>query len=91
MYEYRKEAAPDDEELPPQSPARPARGHAQSYRSLAAEYGAKPRKRTGKKPSGNRQSVEEEYQAYVTANLSPEEVDNLKFWEVGCNTVLEHY
>jgi len=62
-----------------------------SHRLLAAQYGGKKRKKTGKKSSGNKQMVKQEYQAYMIAVLSPEEIDLLKFWEVGGNTVLEHY
>ena len=92
MHEYHKEATPnDDKELPQESSAHRGVGHALSHRSLAAQYGGKKRKKTGKKSSGNKQTVKQEYQAYVTAVLSPEEIDLLKFWEVGGDTVLEHY
>ena len=52
------------------------------HRLLAAQYRARP-KRTSKKPSVNKQMVKQEYQAYMTAVVSPVEVNHLKFWEVG--------
>jgi len=91
MCEYREKVAPNDNEEPPQeSPAHSRAVRVSGHRLLAAQYRARP-KRTSKKPSVNKQTVEQEYQAYVTAVVSPVEVDHLKFWEVGGDTVLEHY
>ena len=91
MCEYCKKVAPNNNEEPPQeSPAHSRAARVSGHRLLAAQYGARP-KRTSKKPSVNKQTVEQEYQAYVTAVVSPVEVDHLKFWEVGGDTVLEHY
>ena len=85
MREYCKETtAIHNEEPPPQeNPAHPGVQRTPSYRSLAAQYGVKLKKKVGKQPSDNKQIVKQEYQAYVTAPLPSVDVNHLKFWEVG--------
>ena len=91
MCEYHKKVAPNNNEEPPQeSPAHSRAVRVSGHRLLVAQYGARL-KRTSKKPSVNKQMVKQEYQAYVMAVVSPVEVDHLKFWEVGGDTVLEYY
>lgn len=51
------------------------------YMSLAHQYGIADEMEIGES-SETTQSIEQEYQAYITAPLS-KNVDILKFWEVG--------
>jgi hypothetical protein len=50
------------------------------FMSLAAEYGLPDMKIGGS--HSNQQTIEQEYDAYVTSSLSQENVDIIKFWEV---------
>ena len=85
MHEYHKEtAAIHDKDPPPQEKsAQPGVQRAPSYRSLAAWYGVKLKKKVGKQPCNNKQTVKQEYQAYVTVPLPSVDVNHLKFWKVG--------
>jgi hypothetical protein len=49
--------------------------------SLAAQYGLEDM--TIGASDTQERSIEQEYQAYITASLSPTNIDILKFWEVG--------
>ena len=52
------------------------------YMSLADQYGIADEMEIGES-SQTSQTIEQEYQAYITAALSLKTVDILKFWEVG--------
>lgn len=49
--------------------------------TLAHRYGIADEMEIGES-SKTTQSIEQEYQAYITSPLSPKNVDILKFWEV---------
>ena len=51
------------------------------YMSLAREYNLPDMTIGG--PDPQEQTIEQEYQAYITARLSPQNVSILVFWEVG--------
>lgn len=51
--------------------------------SLADQYDIADEMEIGES-SQTSQTIEQEYQAYITATLSLKTVDILKFWEVGC-------
>ena len=83
MFEYREKATTDGEE--PRIPDNRAssRSLRPAYMNLAAQYGLDDDMIIGS-PGGDRQhTVQEEYQAYMTAPCSPTDVAPLKFWEVG--------
>ena len=86
MYEYRKKASTnnsEEESLIQHSPASQGEmqmGTKPGYLILAAKYGATYDMDIGKSDE-NEQTVEEEYQAYVTAQVL--RMDTLRFWEVG--------
>jgi len=52
------------------------------YMTLADQYGIADEMEIGESSEGS-QTIEQEYQAYVTAALSQKTIDILKFWEVG--------
>jgi hypothetical protein len=52
------------------------------YMSLADQYGIADEMEIGES-SATMQTIEQEYQAYITAVLSLKTVNILKFWEVG--------
>ena len=52
------------------------------YMSLADQYGIADEMETGES-SETTKSIEQEYQAYITAILSLKTINILKFWEVG--------
>lgn len=54
-----------------------------TYMSLAAQYGLEDDMEIGQ--DDNVQSVEQEFQAYVTGALSAKTIDILKYWEVNSN------
>ena len=56
------------------------------YMSLAEQYGIAEDMEIGES-SELMQTIEQELQAYITAVLSPKNVNILKFWEVGSNGV----
>jgi hypothetical protein len=81
MTKYREDAEKatpsTGDEGPPILAASPRE---EAYTTLAAQYGLDDDMIIGN--SGNyRQTVEEEYQAYVTAPTLSKAVDPLKFWE----------
>jgi hypothetical protein len=78
MTDYRKNAT---EEPTPENPAGD-RGKMPSYMSLAANYGLQKDMIIGNSDN-SKQTVDQEYQAYVTAPCSPGSVDPLRYWEVG--------
>ena len=85
MLEYREKATTNDDDVeePYISDNRAYSGDA--YMQLAAEYGLDDDDDMVISNPGNnrhRQTVEEEYQAYVTAPCSSKDVTSLKFWEV---------
>jgi hypothetical protein len=93
MLEYREKAATgaDSDEGSPSEPQGQAAhpGNRDSigpkYMALAAQYGLNDDMNIGDS-SENEQTVEQEYQAYITAQCSLKSIDILKFWEVGCDT-----
>ena len=56
------------------------------YMSLAEQYGIAEDMEIGES-SELMQTIEQELQAYITAMLSPKNVNILKFWEVGSNGI----
>jgi hypothetical protein len=86
MLEYRKNAtvATTGKE---QSAAPSASGEsstAPQYMSLGDQYGLGDEMEIGGSGTDD-QTIEQEYQSYVTAALSPKTINILKFWEVSCN------
>ena len=53
-----------------------------AYMSLAKQYGLDDME-LGASEDVETQTVEQEYQAYITASISVPGTDMLKFWEVG--------
>ena len=51
------------------------------YMSLAEQYGLDGL--TIGEPGGQEQTIDQEYQGYITAPLTLKSVSTLKFWEVG--------
>jgi hypothetical protein len=81
MREYReKMSSPAGESTGTSDP--PGTEDMPRYMSLAAQYGIADEMEIGE---SNRlmQTIEQEFQAYITATLSAKNVDILKFWEVG--------
>jgi hypothetical protein len=83
MLKYREKAPADREEDPlaEEDPSYPVAGETPTYMLLAAQYGLSDDMDIGN-PAGNEPSIDQEYQAYVTAQCPPQAVDLLKFWEV---------
>jgi hypothetical protein len=83
MLAYREKAGAnrDDEPLPDAGATSSDSGKIPGYMSLAKQYGLHDDMDIGDS-GGHEQTIEQEYQAYVTAQLSPKNVDILKFWEV---------
>jgi hypothetical protein len=73
-----------EESLAQGNPSYPRAREPPAYMSLAAQYGLSDDMDIGR-PAGNEPTIEQEYQAYVTAPPSPKDVDLLKFWEVSDN------
>ena len=80
MREYRERDAQNHDEAPSVDATPPRTAALPGYMSLAKHYGLTDMALGGSRR--NEQSLSQEYQAYVTAALSPIEVDILKFWEV---------
>lgn len=59
------------------------------YMSLAEQYGIAEEMEIGM--SEHTQTIEQEFQAYVTSTLSPKNIDILKFWEVGGQYCIDNY
>jgi hypothetical protein len=53
-----------------------------AYMSLAEQYGLSDDMEIGDPGSRCQATIEQEYQSYITAPLSPQSTDILKFWEV---------
>jgi hypothetical protein len=87
MIEYRERAAASEEQPPPSRSPSPSSGANLPSYSLAAKYGLSDDMDVGD-PGANEQTVEQEYQAYITAPLSPRTTDIIKFWEVSNATSL---
>ena len=83
MLEYRENATTGEEQL-----AAPSGGSLATpqYMSLAEQYGIGVEMEIGGSGAGD-QTIEQEYQSYVTAALSLKTIDILKFWEV-CHNIL---
>lgn len=84
MLEYREKATNSDDEEPliPDNRAY-SEDVGEPYMDLAAQYGLGD-DMTISNPGDNRQqTIQEEYQAYVTALCLPRDVSPLRFWEVG--------
>lgn len=62
---------------------------APAYTHLARKYGLADM-RLGASRDRDAQTLEQEYQSYITAPLSPEGTDTLRFWEV-CNPLFSGY
>ena len=62
---------------------------APAYMHLARKYGLADMQ-LGALRDQNAQTLEQEYQSYITAPLSPEGTDSLRFWEV-CNPLFSGY
>jgi hypothetical protein len=52
------------------------------YMSLAQQYGLSDDMEIGDSGSHSQATIEQEYQSYITAPLSPKSMEILKFWEV---------
>lgn len=78
MTEYRKNATQEE----PISENPGDRGVMPSYMSLVARYGLEKDMMIGNSGK-SKQTIDQEYQAYVTAPCSPGDVSPLGFWEVG--------
>lgn len=88
MAEYRKTSATSHGEDEEQS-ARGGTDHGRKDRPkdpLKVRYGIEDELDTGDTDE-NVQTVEQEYQAYITGALSAKTVDLLKFWEVNSNVM----
>ena len=82
MIEYRTRAtAPEEQPLPTLQPGGSGT-NLPPYTSLAAKYGLTDDDMDIGNPGTNEQTVEQEYQAYITAPLSPKTTIIIKFWEV---------
>lgn len=78
MIEYCAQATSPKELSGPSSPA--AGGNVPAYMSLSEQYGLVDDD-MDIASSVDEQTVEQEYQAYITAPLSPKTIDMVKFWE----------
>jgi hypothetical protein len=80
MREYRKALHPSGEEAIA-AEATHSTGDMPKYMSLAAHYGLPEDMDIGNS-SGQEQTLEQEYQAYVMAPLVANQMNILHFWEV---------
>jgi hypothetical protein len=80
MIEYREQAGAPSEEHPPGIQPGSSGANLPSY-ALAAEYGLDDEDMDIGNPGANEQTVEQEYQAYITAPLSMKTTSIIKFWE----------
>lgn len=76
MIEYRGRATSVPPEGPAPGPA--AGGDVPAYMSLAEKYGLHD---MDVNSGVDEQTIEQEYQAYITSPLSPKTTDIVKFWE----------
>jgi len=79
MLEYRENATTEEAQPKASSSAAP------KFMSLAEQYGMRDEMEIGSSGT-DEQTIEQEYDSYVTAVLSPKTVDILKFWEVSQNS-----
>jgi len=79
MVEYRKKSTTAQSNNEVEEPHRAPSGEA--YMELAAQYGLDDMV-IGNPDDNPQQTVEDEYNAYMTAPLSSMKVTSLKFWEV---------
>jgi len=93
MSNYRKSATTDSDEEPcTREDPTYSNWEEPGYMSLAAEYGCAGMMDIGEPVEGKQQTVDQEYEAYVTGKLSLKNQDPLRFWEVrGTLIVLEHH
>jgi hypothetical protein len=89
MIEYRERAVGPEEQPPPGLQPGGSAVNLPSY-SLAEQYGLTDDDMDIGSPGINEQTVEQEYQAYITASLSPKTIDIVKFWEAS-NRSLDFY
>lgn len=81
MNEYKKAAENDEmEERDAQATIDHSHTDIPTYMSLASQYELEDEMEIGQ--DDNVQSVEQEFQAYVTGALTPRAVDIVKYWEV---------
>jgi hypothetical protein len=80
MQEYRKKIDTASTQMPVD--ARPSAGDLPAYMSLAAQYDLEDDMTIGATCGAQEQSIEQEFQAYITAPLSPANTNILTFWEV---------
>ena len=87
MTEYRQRSITEEDE----DVAHPAAQEMPAYMTLAAQYGIEDEMDVG--GNVNDQTMEQEYQAYITAPHSPKNVNIIKFWEVSgdLDVVEPHY
>jgi hypothetical protein len=81
MSEYRVTV-----EEPSIGPVAPILGESPAYMTLDAQYGLVDDDLAIGGATTQEQTVEQEFQAYVTAPLSSPNIDILKFWEVSKRT-----
>jgi len=86
MQEYRVKTRSTGEESTPHDPA--TTEDAPMFMSLAQQYGIADEMEIGG-CSETTQTIEQEYQAYITAPLS-KNINILKFWEVGDTLLMAH-
>jgi hypothetical protein len=79
MLEYRENATTEEEQPKASSSAAP------QFMSLAEQYGMGDEMEIGSSGT-DEQTIEQEYDSYVTAALSAKTVDILKFWDVSQNS-----
>jgi hypothetical protein len=78
MLEYRENATTEEEQ--PKAPS--ASSVAPHFMSLSEQYGLEDEMEIGGTSDTGDQTVEQEFESYITAALSLKTVDILKFWEV---------
>lgn len=79
MQEYRENVTTAaDTDLPTSS----SEDTEPAYMSLAQQYGLSDDMEIGVSGSQCQATIEQEYQSYITAPLSPKSMEILKFWEV---------
>jgi hypothetical protein len=88
MTEYRQQSIAEEDVA---VPACTATQEMPAYMTLAAQYGIEDEMDVG--DNVNNQTVEQEYQSYITAPHSPNNVNIVKFWEVSgdLDVVEPHY
>jgi hypothetical protein len=94
MIEYREReivTAPEEEQSIP--PTVPGTREMPAYMSLAVQYGITDDDMDIGHFSAQEQTIEQEFQSYITAPLSPKNIDIIKFWEVstGANFIYISY